>query len=157
MAKIKLSHEYSSTSMPEELYGKLVHIWTDEEIQNLPCTGNWFYGLVRQEDGRIVLSEIHPSIGRGDFELFKENDDERSDEEFLMEIFSWIGSDILHWNPKSLVEAYPDAERVDWEKEIANAVSFESIEDLRKHLLEKDDDECGSDDPSTCQTGNDCL
>ena len=68
--------------------------------KNLPCTGNWFYGLVRQEDGRIVLSEIHPSIGRGDFELFKENDDERSDEEFLMEIFSWIGSDILHWNPR---------------------------------------------------------
>ena len=91
--------------MPEELYGKLVHIWTDEEIQSLPCTENWFYGLVRQEDGRIVLSEIHPSIGRSDFELFKETDDDRSDEEFLMEIFSWIGSDILHWNPKSLIEA----------------------------------------------------
>lgn len=71
-----------------------------------------------------------------------------------MEIFSWIGSDIFHWNPKSLTEAYPDAERIDWEKEIENAVSFESIDDLRKHLLEKDDDECGSDDPSDCQTGN---
>ena len=142
--------------MPEELYSKLVHIWTDEEIQSLPCIEFWFYGLVRQDDGRIVLSEIHPSIGRSDFELFKENDDDRSDEEFLMEIFSWIGSDILHWNPKSLIEAYPDAVRIDWEKEMVNAVSFESIDELRKHLLEKDDDESHSDDLNDCQTRNDC-
>jgi hypothetical protein len=104
-----------------------------------------FYGLVRQEDGRIVLSEIHPSIGRSDFELFKETDDDRSDEEYLMEIFSWIGSDILHWNPKSLIEAYPDAKKIDWEKEMENAVSFESIDELMKHLGEKDDGESHSD------------
>ena len=56
----------------------------------------------------------------------------------------------------ALAEAYPDAERIDWEKEIENAVSFESIDELRRHLLEKEDDESGSDDPSDCQTGNDC-
>ena len=127
--------------MSEELYGKQVHTWTDEEIQNLPCTENWFYGLVRQEDGRIVLSEIHPSIGRSDFELFKEIDDDRSDEEYLKEIYSWIGSDILRWNPKSLIEAYPDAKKIDWKKEMENAVSFESTDELRKRLVEKDEDE----------------
>ena len=131
--------------MPEELNGKMVHIWTDEEIQNLPCTENWFYGLVLQEDGHVVLSEIYPSIGRSDFELFKEADDDRPDEEFLREIFSWIGSDILHWNPKNLIEAYPDAKKVDWEKEAETAVSFGSIDELEKHLVDMDDEESHSD------------
>jgi hypothetical protein len=145
MDKDKIVSRTILVNMQEELYGKMVHIWTDEEIQNLPCTENWFYGLVLQEDGHVVLSEIYPSIGRSDFELFKEADDDRSDEEFLTEIFSWIGSDILHWSPKSLIEAHPDAKKVDREKEAEDANSFGSIDELRKHLVEMDEDMYQSD------------
>ena len=37
-------------------------VWTLEEILAYEETGNWFFGIVRDEDG-LHLSEIFPGLG----------------------------------------------------------------------------------------------
>jgi hypothetical protein len=42
------------------------HIWTVEEIKNLPEFGEkmgWFYGLVRTPEGSVKFSEVLPGYG----------------------------------------------------------------------------------------------
>ena len=63
--------------MDEERYGRPVHIWTAEEILDQPDADTWFYGLVRQEDGSVTISEIYPGHGFCDFEISKDEFDER--------------------------------------------------------------------------------
>lgn len=121
--------------MEEEIYGKPIHIWTDDEIRDLPGAEIWFYGLVRQEDGRMVISEIYPGLGRSNFEISNDGFDDRPDEVVIKEIYADIGYDILRWNPERLKAEYPDAEKVDWEKEIEegmkDAIPFEDYLKLR--------------------------
>lgn len=115
--------------MDEERYGRPVHIWTTEEILDQPDVSIWFYGLVRQEDGSVTVSEIYPGHGWCSFEISKDDFDERPEEEVIKEIYADIGYDILRWNPTALKAEYPDAEKVDWEKEIneclKDAIPFE--------------------------------
>lgn len=52
-------------------YGSMVYvrspIWEIEEINNLRPTfggkSGWFYGLVRNDKNKIILSEIYPGLG----------------------------------------------------------------------------------------------
>jgi hypothetical protein len=115
--------------MDEERYGRPGHIWTTEEILDQPDAGIWFYGLVRQEDGSIAVSEIYPGHGWCDFEISKDEFDERPEKEVIKEIYEDIGYDILRWSPAALKAEYPDADKVDWEKEIneclKDAIPFE--------------------------------
>ncbi len=104
--------------MDEERYGRPIHIWTTEEILDQPDAGIWFYGLVRQENGRVTISEIYPGHGFCDFEISKDEFDERPEKEVVKEIYEDIGYDILHWSPATLKSKFPDAEKVDFEKEI---------------------------------------
>ena len=42
------------------------HVWTIAEIRRLPDFGadsGWFYGLARNDDGKLYLTEIFPGIG----------------------------------------------------------------------------------------------
>ncbi len=117
--------------MDEERYGRPVHIWTAEEILDRPDAGIWFYGLVRQEDGSITVSEIYSGHGFCDFEISKDEFDEQPEKEVIKEIYEDIGYDILRWSPAALKAEYPDAEKVDWEKEIdeclKNSIPFEDF------------------------------
>lgn len=115
--------------MVEERYGRPVHIWTAEEILDQPDAGIWFYGLVRQEDGSVTVSEIYPGHGWCNFEISKDEFDERPEKEVVKEIHEDIGYDILRWSPAALKAEYPDAEKVDFENEIdeclKDAIPFE--------------------------------
>ncbi len=104
--------------MDEERYGRPVHIWTAEEILDQPNVSIWFYGSVRQEDGSVTVSEIYPGHGFCDIEISKDGFDERPEKEVIKEIYEDIGYDILRWSPAALKAEYPDAEKVDWKKEI---------------------------------------
>lgn len=99
--------------MDEERYDRPVHIWTAEEILDQPDVSIWFYGLVKQEDGIVAVSEIYPGHGWCSFEISKDYFDERPEEEAIKEIYADIGYDILRWNPTALKAEYPDAEKID--------------------------------------------
>ncbi len=85
--------------MEEETHGKPDHLWTGGEILDLPNASIWFYGLIRQEDGRTVVSEIYPGHGRCNFNISNDGFDDRLDEDVIKEIYADIGYDILRWNP----------------------------------------------------------
>jgi hypothetical protein len=115
--------------MDEERYGRPIHIWTIEEILDPPGVSIWFYGLVKHEDGSVTVSEIYPGHGCCNFEISRDDFDKRPEEEVIKEIYADIGYDILSWSPAALKSEYPDAEKVDWEKEIEecmrDAIPFE--------------------------------
>ena len=117
--------------MDEERYGRPVHIWTTEEILDQPDAGAWFYGLVRQEDGSVTISEIYPGHGFCDFEISKDEFDERPEKDVIKEIHENIGYDILCWSPAVLKAQYPDAEKVDFEKKreerLKDSIPFEDF------------------------------
>jgi len=117
--------------MDEERYGSPVHIWTIEEILNQPGVNIWFYGQVKHEDGSVTVSEIYPGHGCSNFDISRDDFDERLEEEVIKEIYADIGYDILRWSPAALKAKYPDAEKADWEKEIEecmrDATSFRGL------------------------------
>jgi hypothetical protein len=127
--------------MDEERYGRPVHIWTIEEILDQPGVSIWFYGLVKHEDGSLTVCEIYPGHGCSNFDISRDDFDERLEEEVIKEIYTNIGYDILRWNPAALKAKYPDAEKVDWEKEIEecmrDAISFED------YLEQREEEESG--------------
>jgi hypothetical protein len=64
------------------------------------------------------MSEIYPGHGFCDFEISKDEFDERPEKEVIKEIYEDIGYDILRWSPITVKAEYPDAEKMDWEKEL---------------------------------------
>jgi hypothetical protein len=111
-----------------EFYGRPVHIWTDEEIRALPTCHIWFYGLCLDEaSGEMVLSEIHPSLGRSSFSIYEDDGDRKPVDK--QEQWTDVGYDILNVNPEYLARKFPDAEKVDWDKEMAEAkpIDFEEL------------------------------
>lgn len=91
----------------EEIYGKNVHIWTEEEICEMHAYGIWFYGLVRDETGDITISEIHPGFGYCNWEIYPDDGDGKPLDP--MEQYAEIGSDILVRSPDQLAAEFPGA------------------------------------------------
>jgi hypothetical protein len=52
------------------------------------------------------VSEIYPCHGCSNFEISRDDFDERPDEEVIKEIHADIGYDILRWNPAELKAEY---------------------------------------------------
>lgn len=106
--------------MDDDLYGKRVHIWTDEEILALPTYHTWFYGMcLDEESGEIVISEISPSLGRSSFSIYKDDGDRKPVDPVYQ--YAEITYDFLNVTPEYLAQKYPNTEKVDWEEEIAEA------------------------------------
>jgi hypothetical protein len=76
-----------------------VHVWTLAEIKDQE-SGGWFYGLVKNKNGDIVVCEIHPGLGYTDVYMEQEEDDTRDEQEFLKETYSWIGHDVVQERPE---------------------------------------------------------
>ena len=135
----KLNHIYDCKSIPEDSFGQPVHIYTSEEILDMPNYSLWFYGLVRDEtSGEIILSEIYPGIGYSNFEIYEDDGDCKPVDP--REQFSDIGSDIMLRNPKQLAEEYPEAERVDWESEAKEAIELAGEKEYHSLLYDFVDD-----------------
>ena len=107
----------------EDSFGQPIHIYTSEEILEMPNYSLWFYGLVQDEtSGQIILSEIYPGMGYSDFEIYEDDGDCKPVDP--KDQFADIGSDIMLRTPQQLAEEYPEAKKVDWESEAKEAIEL---------------------------------
>jgi hypothetical protein len=122
--------------MSEDIFGRPVHVWSEEEILQLPDYGLWFYGLVQENDGKILLSEIYPGIGYSNWSIYRKDDEGKPED--TTEQWAEIGSDIVLRTPLQLELEFPEAEKVDWESDVHEALEhagelehFSLLEDFK--------------------------
>ena len=108
----------------KDTFGWPVHIWTEEEILQLPDYSIWFYGLVQEKDGKILLSEVYPGVGYSNWSIYR--DDDFGKPEDTAKQWAEIGSDVLLRTPLQLEAEFPDAKKVNWESDVQEALQHAS-------------------------------
>jgi hypothetical protein len=104
----------------QDTFGWPVHIWSEEEILQLPDYSLWFYGLVQEKSGQILLSEIYPGIGYSDWSIYRDDGDSKPEDTTLQ--WASIGSDVLLRTPLQLESEFPEAEKHNWESDVQEAL-----------------------------------
>lgn len=116
-------------------FSEFPYYWTIERIMQAPTISRWFYGLVIDEMGRIVISEIHPGLGYDDIRLEEVDWIEPGKPANIEKQFAEIASDIMHWNPQRVAECAAEEGEYDYDCEPVHIDTIPAFVDDRSPFL----------------------
>jgi len=100
------------------MFSECPHIWTEDEIMRSGDISMWFYGIVRNKHGELVISEIFPKGGYGEIKLEEYDWIEPGKPANIEKRFAEIASDIMYWTPQRVMESASEEDEYDDSKPV---------------------------------------
>jgi hypothetical protein len=98
-------------------------VWSPDDIHKLGSVGSWFYGIVRDSDGKLSIQEIYPGLGHSNCEIDLDDGDFKPVD--IRDQLADIASDIMYWSPKTYEADHQNEEKHD----LSYLESEESLEE----------------------------